>query len=250
METGGGRSAHRPGAPMGAPMGAHPLIWGVEPPPAAVAAKSFQALARGRFRHGACLLWRQPYPQEVIVRTNSLRTGWIVVALLAGCGAPEVSETAEGPIAPDEEQGQTFQAQATDQINQAMLAAVNQARATARTCGTTQYAAAPPLTLDSRLTTAAQGHSTDMATRNFFSHTGSNGSTPWARITATGYRYSYAGENIAAGYATVDAVMRGWLASPGHCANIMNRNFTQLGVGYATGGSYRHYWTQDFARPR
>ena len=184
------------------------------------------------------------------MRRHHLHAGWAALALLVGCGAPEDADQPEGPIASEEERGGEFQAQATAQINQAMLAAVNQARATARRCGATTYAAAPPLTLSSQLTAAAQAHSTDMATRNFFSHTGSDGSSPWVRITRTGYRYSYAGENIAAGYSTVTAVMQGWLASAGHCANILNRNFTQLGVGYAQGGSYRHYWTQDFARPR
>jgi uncharacterized protein YkwD len=178
-----------------------------------------------------------------------LHARWVALAFLAACGAPEEAVEPEGPIALPQEPDE-FQPQATPQINQAMLAAVNRARAQSRRCGSTTYAAVPPLTLDSRLTAAAQGHSTDMATRNFFSHTGSDGSSPWTRITRAGYRFSYAGENIAAGYATVDAVMKGWLASAGHCANIMSRNFVHLGVSYAQGGSYRHYWTQTFGRPR
>lgn len=60
------------------------------------------------------------------------------------------------------------------------------------------------------------------------------------------------GENIAAGYDTVSAVMDGWLASPGHCANLMNPNFTQIGVACirgSTGNAYGTYWTMDLARP-
>ena len=52
------------------------------------------------------------------------------------------------------------------------------------------------------------------------------------------------GENIAAGNSTVDATMKQWLSSPGHCANIMSRNFTEIGIGYDYGASstYKHYW--------
>jgi uncharacterized protein YkwD len=78
----------------------------------------------------------------------------------------------------------------------------------------------------------------DMGAKNFFSHTGSNGSTFTQRITN-------------AGYSTPAAVVDGWMASTGHCNNIMNPNFKHLGVGYsyASGATYRHYWTQDFGRP-
>jgi uncharacterized protein YkwD len=112
-----------------------------------------------------------------------------------------------------------------------------------------------PLTINSRLMAAAQLHSEDMALRDFFSHTGSNGSLPWDRIRAQGYTFSRAAENIAAGYPTPAGVMDGWMSSPGHRANILNCNLREIGVGHYflandTGSvNYRHYWTQDFGTP-
>ncbi|HBX70805.1 MAG TPA: CAP domain-containing protein [Chloroflexi bacterium] len=112
-----------------------------------------------------------------------------------------------------------------------------------------------PVTMEPRLQAAAEGHSADMALNDFFSHTGSNGSSPWDRIHAQGYSYSRAGENIAAGYSTPESVVTGWMNSDGHRANILNCSFVHIGVGYYylqnDPGSvrYRHYWTQVFASP-
>lgn len=133
-----------------------------------------------------------------------------------------------------------------------MLAAVNAARATGRTCGTTFYPAVPALTWSTQLAQAAAGHSHDMADQNYFDHTSLDGRTFAQRITAAGYTYSWAGENIAAGYGTVNAVMTGWLNSPGHCANIMNANFRELGAACAinNASAYHDYWTHDFGAPR
>jgi uncharacterized protein YkwD len=129
-----------------------------------------------------------------------------------------------------------------------ILTYVNQARSASCKCGTTTYPAAPALVLNAQLNTAATKHATDMATFNYFSHTGRDGSTPWARMTREGYVWRRAGENIAAGYATPRAVVDGWLRSPGHCANLMNSNFKDLGAGYAYGASstYKRYWVQNF----
>ena len=116
-------------------------------------------------------------------------------------------------------------------------------------------AGCPPLRLNAQLTQAAQGHAADMALNDFFSHTGSNGSSPWNRINATGYQFASAGENIAAGYSTPQAAMNGWMNSPGHRANILNCAFQDIGVGYYYRNpdpgqvTYRHYWVQVFARP-
>lgn len=127
-----------------------------------------------------------------------------------------------------------------------VLELTNAARAQARTCGATSFAAAPALTYNAQLEQAAQGHATDMATRNYFSHTSQDGRTMAQRITATGYAWRTIGENIAAGQTTPEQVVAGWLASEGHCRNIMNPGFRELGVGYAPGGSYGHYWVQNF----
>jgi uncharacterized protein YkwD len=109
-----------------------------------------------------------------------------------------------------------------------------------------------PLTVDATLTAVAQAHSQDMATHDYFDHNGQDGRTPFDRMTAAGYRYSTAAENIAAGQRTPQDVMTAWMNSPGHRANILNCSLKEIGVGYATGSSsqYGVYWTQDFGTPR
>lgn len=127
---------------------------------------------------------------------------------------------------------------------------VNQARATARTCGTTAHPPAPALAVHDLLVGVARAHSLDMAVHGYFSHTGLDGSEPWDRMSAAGYDWMAAGENIAAGQPTPESVVSAWLASPGHCQNIMNDRFTEIGVGYAhvAASTYGHYWTQNFGR--
>jgi uncharacterized protein YkwD len=109
-----------------------------------------------------------------------------------------------------------------------------------------------PLTLNSKLNNSAQAHSEDMALHDFFDHKGSNGSSMGDRAKASGYNFSRLGENIAAGYATPEDVVQGWLNSPGHRANIFNPSYREVGIGYYylandTGNVNEHfYWTQDF----
>jgi uncharacterized protein YkwD len=128
---------------------------------------------------------------------------------------------------------------------------LNQKRAAGATCGGVAKPKVPALAVDTKLRCAARNHSKDMATNNFMSHTGSNGSTFVQRITAANYVWTGAAENVAAGYATAAAVVAGWMASTGHCNNIMNATYKHLGVGYAynVNATYDHYWTIDFAKP-
>ncbi|KJK55486.1 sigma-70 family RNA polymerase sigma factor [Saccharothrix sp. ST-888] len=105
-----------------------------------------------------------------------------------------------------------------------------------------------PVRNNSKLQAAAQGHSDDMAARNFFDHTNPDGAGPQARIEAAGYRWSTWGENIARGQSDPAAVMDSWMHSPGHRANILNCAFTELGVGVHQ-GSGGPWWTQDFGAP-
>ncbi len=103
------------------------------------------------------------------------------------------------------------------------------------------------------LTQAAQAHSLDMQANNFFSHTGFNGSTLTQRINSTGYAWSAIAENIAAGQATVNGVVDGWMASDGHCANLMNPNLVDMGlvcVAGTAGNAHPTYWTMDLGRPQ
>jgi uncharacterized protein YkwD len=100
-----------------------------------------------------------------------------------------------------------------------------------------------PVTLNAKLSKAAQAHSEDMAAHRNMSHTGSDGSDPGARITRAGYTWSTYGENVAYGYATPESVMAAWMASPGHKRNILDCGFKEIGVGLAQPDNY---WTQDF----
>lgn len=131
-----------------------------------------------------------------------------------------------------------------------VLRLVNEARGVARKCGSSRYKAAGPLRWDSTLAKVAAAHSKDMADHKFFSHDSRNGTSPFQRIKKAGYRYDSAGENIAAGFRSPASVVKAWLKSPGHCKNVMSGKYVELGVGFATGGTYGTYWTQNFGNPR
>jgi uncharacterized protein YkwD len=138
---------------------------------------------------------------------------------------------------------------ASTALEDEILTLVNQRRALGANCGTKgTFPAAGPLMLDADLRTAARLHSLDMATQNYFSHTGKNGSSAAQRMMAAGFNGSTYGENIAAGNATAAATMQQWMESDGHCANIMKASYKFLGVGHAYSASsmFKHYWTQNF----
>ena len=101
-----------------------------------------------------------------------------------------------------------------------------------------------PLTLSSEVSRVAQAKAEDMKNNNYFSHTSPTYGSPFDMLKKFGVSYRTAGENIAKGQKTPQAVVSAWMNSPGHRANIMNKNFTKLGVGY-TGGS-SPYWVQMF----
>ncbi len=144
------------------------------------------------------------------------------------------------------------------------LDAINEARSQTQDCG--DYGVkppAPPLRWNDDLYQAAYLHSYDMAKSDTFSHEGSGtqydtvaqalhpgeGSTMKERIEYSGYKdWSQIGENIAAGYTTVEGVIAAWLSSPGHCKNLMNPDFEEVGMAEAidSDSRYGYYWTQDF----
>jgi len=140
----------------------------------------------------------------------------------------------------------------TAAVSRLVLALTNQARASGQTCGGQPFPPAPPLSLAPALTRAARAHSQDMAAHDFFSHTGSDGSTPGLRVSRAGYRWSMVGENVASGVRTPQEAVARWLSSPHHCANIMTAGFRQLGVAFAVNRRSGNviYWTEDFGRPR
>ncbi|WP_217170148.1 CAP domain-containing protein [Streptomyces sp. AC512_CC834] len=110
-------------------------------------------------------------------------------------------------------------------------------------------AGCPKLKFSAALARAAQRHSADMARHNFVGHVGSGGSTIVTRAKAAGYtNWNALAENVAAGQKTAAAVVKSWMKSPGHRANILNCSLEHLGVGYVKkpGTRYGTYWTQDF----
>lgn len=126
-----------------------------------------------------------------------------------------------------------------------MLDLVNEQRGKGCKCGATDMPAVPLLAWNVKLEQAAKNHSQDMFSNNFFSHTGSNGSNAGQRINLAGYQWSSWGENIANGQSTEEIVMQEWLKSEGHCKNIMNSKFKEMGAGRSG-----NLWTQVFATPK
>ena len=134
---------------------------------------------------------------------------------------------------------------------QQLLEQLNAVRARPRQCGGQSFAAAPPLVWNATLGTAAETHSRAMANGNFFAHQDRDGRTPGDRAELAGYGGRLIGENIAAGLDAARKVVAGWLASPGHCANLMNPQFSELGAAYASDpkSDAGIYWTALFGAP-
>lgn len=100
-----------------------------------------------------------------------------------------------------------------------------------------------PLTQDWQLSRVARYKSQDMRDLGYFSHTSPTYGSPFEMMKSFGITYRTAGENIAKGYASPEAVVNAWMNSPGHRANILNSTYTHIGVGYVASGNY---WTQMF----
>lgn len=106
----------------------------------------------------------------------------------------------------------------------------------------------PALKINWELQRMARIKSEDMRNKNYFDHHSPTFGSPFDMMKQFGIPYSYAGENIAAGQQTPESVVKAWMNSPGHRANILKREFTEIGCGVALGGSYRIYWSQEFIR--
>ena len=132
------------------------------------------------------------------------------------------------------------------------LQLVNDVRARGTRCGSRTFAPVAPITLSGTLAGVASGHASDMAMHDYFQHEDLAGHSPADRVRAVGYRESLVGENIAYGPESVEEVVQGWLDSPGHCENIMDPRFAEMGIAYAAGRSARRglFWVQVLAEPR
>ncbi len=158
----------------------------------------------------------------------------LLVLLVVGCATqPRTPRPDPGPSA-------TYPAEAVE-----LLDRINAERARGAVCGGQRFGRAAPVRLEPRLTRAAALHSADMHRNGFMGHAGSDGSTVGVRVTRQGYEWSAVAENVAFGYRTPEAVMQGWMASPGHCAAIMGPTYSELGA--AEDGNF---WTLVFAEPR
>jgi uncharacterized protein YkwD len=132
------------------------------------------------------------------------------------------------------------------------LRLVNDVRARGTRCGQRSFGPAPPMRLSETLASVALGHASDMAEHNYFEHVDQTGHSPADRVRAVGYREKLVGENIAYGPQSVEEVVQGWLDSPGHCENIMDPRFAEMGLAYAPGQAARRglFWVQLLAAPR
>lgn len=106
------------------------------------------------------------------------------------------------------------------------------------------------LVLNHTLNGIATEKAKDMRDNNYFSHESARYGSPFDMLQRFGVHYQSAGENIAAGQRSAQQVMTDWMNSSGHRANILNKNYTELGVGYVEGGSYGTYWVQTFIKPQ
>lgn len=180
----------------------------------------------------------------------------MALVMLAGCGGGDASdEPTPSPLVLPATGLVALTAQTSCGLpgfKDALLEQINAARASARTCGAANMPAVGALAWNDWLFSAAARHSDDMARHDYFSHTGRDGRSPGQRVSAEGYAWSVAGENIAAGQASVNAVMTAWLASPGHCENLMRPAYTEVGVACVvapSGSTYSRYWTMKLAQP-
>lgn len=126
-----------------------------------------------------------------------------------------------------------------------LLELINRARQSGCRCGADLKPPAPPVSWDTRLETAAAGHSADMEKNGFMGHDGSDGSSFSKRIREAGFDWSKCAENVAQGYTSEEQVVEGWLKSPPHCRNIMDPAYRFIGV--ARSGTS---WTLDLGETR
>jgi uncharacterized protein YkwD len=201
-------------------------------------------------------------------RATACSVAVLLLLLLGACGGgddggdaapgdPAQAATGEGMQSPATPGAPAVAAQASCGIADfaaSALARINQRRAAGATCGSQgSFASAAPLRWNALLAQASAAHSADMAAMNYFSHTSLDGRSMSERVNATGYAWASLGENIAAGYPDLDSVIDGWMRSDGHCANLMNPAFDEVGlacVPAAPGSRYAQYWTQNLARAR
>ena len=210
-------------------------------------------------KNGAAVLaWRTPKAAgKAVLRVHVLRAAHhrsattarsvLITRAAAATGTPTAAPTATASPQPSTTPAPITSAEET--LRAQLFTLVNQARASARTCGGTAYPAVAALKRSTALDTAAGAYALKMGKERFFAHESPDGSTMVSRLKAVGIANTTERENIAAGQTSAASVMTGWLKSEGHCKNIMAGDVTRIGLGHATvaGSPYGQYWVQDFA---
>ena len=137
-------------------------------------------------------------------------------------------------------------------FRETLMRRINVERARRQSCGSHVALPAPPLVWNEKLFSAAARHSADMARRDYFEHATPEGQRVGQRVTNEGYPWRAVGENIAGGDRTVDAVMNGWMRSPSHCSNLMQPDYTEVGVAcvVAPKSTWGAYWTMVLGKKR
>lgn len=133
------------------------------------------------------------------------------------------------------------------------VTAINQARAREQVCGQQRMAATTPIRWDARAMQAARTQALYLQRTNLFGHAGENDSHVGERLNATGFVWQKVGENLAAGFNSIEEVVISWLASPSHCRVLMTPEFNVAGVSYVAGeeeNTYANYWALVMAVPQ
>jgi len=169
----------------------------------------------------------------------------ILPIILSGCVQPEK----RGSVVI--ERNRFYRCESAAAIEKEMVKLINQARVRKRYCGDRPCSPVRSIKWNEKLARAALMHSKDMATNDFFSHRGSEGSLTKNRVNQNRYSWGVLGENIYAGSETSEGVVEGWLESADHCENIMTAEFTEIGAAcYRNPSSkYGTYWTLVLASP-
>lgn len=166
-----------------------------------------------------------------------IRTVALLVLLVAGFPSSALADEIQIAQRTDAEQ---------EALKERLLADVNRQRA---------LNGARPVTLDRRLSMAAQKHSDDMARRDYFGHQSPDGRGMSDRLISAGYPWRVAAENVSAGISSPESTVSGWMTSPQHRQNLIDDNYIQVGIGYTERPPgqikprYSNYWTIVFAAP-
>lgn len=172
-----------------------------------------------------------PGSRPIAVAMPPSRRSRLLPSLLAGCLLSQAAVACQ----PDAE---------------VALAALNRLRQEARRCGNQDFAAAGPLRWNPLLLDSAQHYAKDLAQRDRIDHVGEAARSLRLRLADAGYAMKSAGENLAGGPETLDEVIATWLASPGHCENLMWPSFSEAGLACVTGpGQLQRYWVLHLAEP-